>query len=327
MIANMNDVFALGDIIIDFTPFPPSANGNPVYECNPGGTVANLAASAAMLGLKTVFAGKVGDDELGRHIVNVIASKGVDVSGVVFDKERFSTQTFVMLKDGERSFFFSRRYNADIFFTKEELNMEQLESSKILHVSGMNFSDDPIKTTSMYALEKAREKGIITALDLNYRPALWHSEADFCATMPLVIRQINVFKGSDEETLLLTGEKNLDNAAEKIHSWGPEIVFITGGPKGAYYYYRGESGSLNTYDTERVDTTGAGDSFMGALLYRIIQRNGIADFTHAELADIVDFANAAGAASITGRGAASSMPTLAEVESCRANTKRLIMQW
>jgi sugar/nucleoside kinase (ribokinase family) len=323
----MFDVFALGDMIVDFTPLPSSKNGNPVYECNPGGTVANMAAVTAVLGLKTILAGKVGDEDLGRFIEKVLASKGVDTSGVVFDKLHFSTQTFVTLKNGERSFIFSRKYAADIFYFKDDIDLDKLRASKIFHISGMNFTDDPCKTATFYALDQVRRTGIIRTLDVNYRPALWKSEKDFCETMPEVIKQIDIYKGSDEETLILTGEKTLDKAAEKIRSWGPELIFISGGYRGAYFYYEGISGILNTYNTKRVDTTGAGDCFMGAILYRVIRRNGIKDFSREELEDIVDFANAAGAVSITGRGGIASVPTLDNVEVCRKSIKKLIVPW
>jgi fructokinase len=319
----MVDVFTFGDILVDFTPLPGSANRNPAYECNPGGTIANVAASLSMLGLKTILAGRVGDEALGRYVVDIIAGKGVDVSGIVFDRQRFTTLTFITLKDGERDFLISRRYNADIFFSKDDLKLDLLASSKILHISGANFTNDPLREASFFALNKAKENEIIGTLDLNYRPTLWDSEEDFFHTMPEVIKLIDVYKGSDEETLLLTGESEMEKAAEKIHLWGPELVFITAGPRGAYFHYKEESGFYNTYNTERIDTTGAGDCFMGALLYRIIQRGGVEDFTRNELEDITDFANAAGAVSITGRGGVTSVPTITEIEACRKNIQKL----
>ncbi|MDR2020267.1 MAG: carbohydrate kinase [Treponema sp.] len=323
----MYDIFALGDIIVDLTPCPASESGNPVYECNPGGTVANMAVSTARMGLKTLLAGCVGDEDLGRHVEKVIAGKGVDTSGVVFDADHFSTLAVITLKNGERSFSFSRKYAADINLKIEDVDMQKLLSSKIFHVSGMCFSDDPCKNTAFYAMEKAREAKIITTLDVNYRPLLWRSEDDFRQTLADVIRKIDIYKSSEEEILLITGENTLDRAAEKISSWGPRLVLVSCGPKGAYFYYRGQTGTGNTFDTVRVDTTGAGDCFMGAVLYKIINRNGTADFQYDELLEILEFANAAGAVSISRRGGVASMPGLDEIAGCMKNTKKLVIPW
>jgi len=323
----MYDVFALGDIIADFTPLPASESGNPVYECNPGGTVANMAVSAARFGLKTILAGRVGDEDLGHFLEKVIASKGVDTSGVIFDENHFTTLTFVTLINGERNFIFSRRYAADTNYQIEDINIDKLLSSKILHVSGMCFSDDPCRSATFYAMDKVKGKGIIRTLDVNYRPALWKSEELFVKTLGEVIMGIDIFKGSEEEIRLITGESALDKAAEKIISRGPELVLVSCGPKGAYFYYRGKTGILNTYDTVRVDTTGAGDCFMGAVLYKIIRRKNIENFSHDELLDIIDFANAAGAVSISKRGGVASMPAIEDVEDCMKTGKKLVIPW
>jgi sugar/nucleoside kinase (ribokinase family) len=323
----MYDIFALGDIIVDFTPCPASESGNPVYECNPGGTVANMAVSTARLGLKTLLSGCVGDEDLGRYVEKVIAGKGVDTSGVVFDPGRFSTLAFVTLKNGERSFSFSRKYAADINLKPEDLDIQKLSSSKILHVSGMCFSDDPCKSAALYAVKKTRGTPILNTLDVNYRPPLWRSEEEFRGTLAEVIRQIDIYKSSEEEILLITGETALDRAAEKISSWGPPLVLVSCGPKGAYFYYQGQTGIVNTFDTVRVDTTGAGDCFMGAVLYKIIKRNGIADLSRRELLEILEFANAAGAVSISRRGGVASMPGLAEITECMERVKKLAVPW
>jgi fructokinase len=323
----MYDVFAIGDILADFTLLSTSDNGNPVYECNPGGTAANLAVSTARFGLKTVLAGRVGNEDIGRHIEKAIALKGVDTSGVIFDESHFSTQTFITLKNGERSFIFSRRYAADINYQTRDIDFDKLLASKILYVSGICFSGDPCKSAACYAIERIKDKGIIRTMDVNYRPALWEGEKDFVSTMQELIAEIDVFKASEEEIFLITGETILEKAAEKINSWGPGLVLVTGGPKGAYFYYRGKSALLNTYATEVVDTTGAGDCFMGAVLYRIIRRGGIKDFSHDELLDIVNFANAAGAVSIRKRGGVTSMPSIDDVINCMETVRKLDVLW
>jgi len=320
----MYDLCAIGDILVDFTPMDPSPAGNFVYECNAGGTVANLCAAAGKLGLKTLFIGKIGNDDLGKAIRKKVEDSNVDMSGCSVDDDAFTTLTFVTLNNGERSFSFSRKNAADINLRPEEVPEDKALNSKILHFSGMCLTDEPVKGTTLNLVKKAREKGILITLDVNYRESLWKSSEEAVEVLRDSITLVDIYKSSEEEATLLTGETDLVKAAEKLSALGPKLVIISCGPKGAFYYHDGVTGQLNTYDTKPVDTTGAGDCFMASVLYQITKRGGIKDLTQKEIEEILDFANAAGAQSITKRGGVSSMPTVAEVENCMKTVSKLV---
>lgn len=320
----MYDLCAIGDILIDLTPMDPSPSGNLVFECNAGGTIANLAAAAGKLGLRTLMVGKVGYDELGKNIRGKVESCNVDMSGCKADPEAFTTLSLVTLNNGERSFTFSRKYAADIRLTLEDVPMEKVLASKVLHFSGMCLTDQPIRDTTFHVINEARQKGMLITLDVNYRESLWASQEEAIEIIRKSLSYVDIYKSSEEEIALLTGEEDLEKAAKKIISYGPKMVIVSCGPKGSFYYYNGWTGCQNTYDTKPVDTTGAGDCFMAAVLYRIIKRGNIDGMTQNEIEDILDFANAAGAQSITNRGGVSSVPAISEIENCMKTVPRLV---
>lgn len=320
----MYDLCAIGDILVDFTPMDPSPAGNFVYECNAGGTIANLCAAAGKLGLKTLLVGKVGNDDLGRDIRKKVEECNVDVSACKFDDNAFTTLSFVTLNNGERSFSFSRNNSADINLKLEDVPVEKVLNSKILHFSGMSLTDEPVRGTTLTLVKKAREKGILITLDVNYREKLWKSKEEAIEVFREAIPLVDIYKSCEEEAVLLTGEPTLEKAAEKLSTLGPKLIIISCGAKGAFYYYKGKTGHLNTYDTETVDTTGAGDCFMASLVYQVVKRGGIKDLTQEEIEEMIDFANAAGAQSITKRGGVSSAPTIEEIENCRKTVSKLV---
>lgn len=323
----MYDVSALGDILVDFTPMAPSPAGNNVYETNAGGTVANMCAAAGKMGLRTLFVGKVGNDDLGRTIRSIVEKSNVDMSGCSLDKDSFTTLAFVTLVNGERSFSFSRKNTADINLKLEDVPMDKLLDTKVLHFSGMCLTDEPIRSTTFTVLEKARQKGLLTTLDVNYREQLWRSEEEMLKYVSMAIPYTVIYKSSEEEITMLTGESNLEKAAKKVIDMGAKIVFVSCGLKGAFYYFNDKSAYINTFDTKPVDTTGAGDCFMAAVLNKLIRRGGIESITDNELVDIVNFANAAGAQSITKRGGVASMPTVEEIEKCMATVPKLVVPY
>lgn len=322
------DVVALGDYLIDYTPLPDSEGGNPVLEMNVGGTSANLAAGCAGFGLSTLAVGKVGDDILGRRIRALLAGLSVDTAGLVADTAgHATTQAMVTLTGGERSFSFFRRYNADIQLALDEIDLDAVLSARAIAYTGMSFNDEPIKSTNFAILEKARAKGILNAIDVNYREPLWDSEAKFRQTMPDVVRYLDFYKSSEEEAMMIAGQGTVEEAAAALLAMGPRLVAISCGPKGAYYRCADGAGHLNTYDTRKVDTTGAGDCFFAAMLYQVLRRGGLEELDCGELQSMVDFANAAGAVSISRRGGAASMPSLEEVHLCMKNEPKLEIAW
>lgn len=311
----MYDFCAIGDALIDFIPGCGYTPENPIYQCEAGGTVANVLAAAGKLGMRVMFVGKIGDDCLGQILKDKMAGCGVALDGCVLDSDHFTTQSFVSLgENGERSFSFSRKYGADIWLQEEDLPMEKILKSSMIGFSGMCMTDEPVRTATWKAIKEAYRNQIPIVLDVNYRDRLWKSEDEMIQEMRKTLPFVTLYKSSEEEALLLTGKEKLREAAEAVTKFGCKAVFITLGEKGSYYYMDGKDGIVKSFPVRAVDTTGAGDSFFAGLLYQIRKRNGIEHILVEDLPEMMKFANAAGALATTKKGGVTGTPLLQEVE-------------
>lgn len=319
----MYDIVALGEALIDFTPSGVNDMGMQLFARNPGGAPANVLAMNAKLGGKTAFIGKVGKDDFGRFLKDTMRNAGIDVSGVLESGEVNTTLAFVHLKEnGDRSFSFYRKPGADVLLRAEEVDARLVTHCRVFHFGSVSLTDEPCRSATLTAAAMAKEAGALISYDPNYRPLLWDSEAHAKAEMRKGLRLADIIKVSEEEMVLLTSERDLTAGAAALAGSHAALVLVTLGPKGAFYYTEGCSGLLPAYDVKTVDTTGAGDAFLGALLYCIGGKNlaEIKAMTSSEWARCIAFCNAAGSLTTAKKGAIPAMPTLAEIEACVKGT-------
>jgi fructokinase len=320
------DVTALGELLIDFTPSGLNDQGMSLFARNPGGAPANVLAMNNKLGGKTAFIGKVGDDEFGRFLERTLRESGIDTAGLVMDGALNTTLAFVHLTEaGDRSFSFYRREGADIMLTAGEINRELIAAAGIFHFGAVSLTGEPCRGAVYAAAEYAKTQGKIISYDPNYRPLLWHSEAEAKIEMAKPLVLTDILKVSGEEMTLLTGETGLEKGAALLAEKGPAIVLVSLGAKGAFCFCGDGSAILSAYDVKTIDTTGAGDAFLGAVHYRLRSKTKeqVRGISRGELADIVDFANAAGSLTTTKKGAIPAMPDLAEIALCRKGIRKL----
>jgi fructokinase len=320
------DVTALGELLIDFGPAGFSQGGSALFERNPGGAPANVLAMNAKLGARTAFIGKVGDDEFGRFLEKTLKDAGIDTAGLVKDPAYLTTLAFVQLSGtGDRSFSFYRREGADLMLSPEELNRELIGASRVFHFGAVSLSGQPCRDAVHQAVGCARSGGRIVSYDPNYRPLLWPDTARAKTEIALLLDQADILKVSGEEMELLTGERDPEKGSAALAEKGPAIVLVSLGAKGAYFRCAAGTGARPAYDVNTIDTTGAGDSFLGAVHYRLRGKNrgDLQNISRDELEDIVDFANAAGSLTTTRRGAIPALPGMAEIEKCRREAKPL----
>jgi fructokinase len=254
-------------------------------------------------------------------------SAGIDTEGLVKDSECLTTLAFVHLSEtGDRSFSFYRKEGADLMLTWGEINRRLIDDSKIFHFGSVSLSGQPCRDAVHEAVRYAVSKGKIISYDPNYRPLLWHNETEAKTEIGKLLNSTDILKVSEEEMTLLTGETDLEKGAACLAKKGPIIVLVSLGAKGAYFRSAAWRGSLPAYDVITVDTTGAGDSFVGAVLYRLRDKSRaeLKAIFRDELADIIDFANAAGSLTTTKKGAIPALPSAAEIEACRRKTKLLM---
>ncbi len=309
------DVTALGEILIDMTYAGKSEQGQTLFEQNPGGAPANVLSAISRLGGRCAFVGKVGCDMHGKFLVDVLNKEGIYTGGVIEDEKYFTTLAFVNLDEkGERSFSFARKPGADTQLTKDEVRFDIIEQSEIFHVGSLSLTDEPSRSATIAALEFAKEKGIMISYDPNYRAMLWESEEKAIEGMKSILPYVDIIKVSDEETRLLTGFTDEVKASEKLLETGINVVIVTMGEKGALV--RNKDGYIYS-DAEKVnavDTTGAGDAFMGGFLFKIIE-SGKTDFALDEIKDFAVFANRVAGYCVQHRGAICAMPNAEQMQS------------
>ena len=177
-----------------------------------------------------------------------------------------------------------------------------------------SLTDEPARSATMYAVEEAKRAGAMISYDPNYRPLLWDSEEEAKKYMRSMIPYADIMKISDEETALLTDFADPHEAAEALLAQGVGCVVVTLGKDGALLKTKNIEVQEKGRECKVVDTTGAGDSFWGGLLYELAQNDERPETLTEENARIyVRFANAVAGICVERRGAIPAMPTLEEV--------------
>lgn len=310
----MTDVTALGEVLIDFTPCGVSEGGRNIFEQNPGGAPANVLAALSKMGKKTAFIGKVGDDMHGSFLRKTLEDLSIDTTGMITDPDYFTTLAFVGLENGERSFSFARKPGADTQLRADEINEDLVKGTKIFHFGSLSLTDEPARSATIHAVEMAKKAGALISYDPNYRAPLWPDEKTARETMRSVVHYVDIMKISDEECDLLTDETDPEHAADKLLARGVRCAFVTLGGEGALMKTKSFCVKEPAMSGKPVDTTGAGDSFWGGILWQFVDR-GISpeEIDEAAAHEMLHFANTVAGLCVQKRGAIPAMPTLEEV--------------
>ncbi len=172
----MYDIVAAGELLIDFAPGGTTKEGTALFERNPGGAPANVLAMASRLGKKTAMIGKVGDDQFGRFLTDVLKNIHVDTKGLVYTKEANTTLAFVSLdKNGDRSFSFYRNPGADMLLAAADVDVEMVKNCRIFHFGTVSMTSNPSREATLFAVDTAKKNGAIISFDPNLRPLLWRN--------------------------------------------------------------------------------------------------------------------------------------------------------
>ncbi|MGG3468493.1 carbohydrate kinase [Neobacillus pocheonensis] len=316
----MYDITALGELLIDFTPLGFQESGKILFEQNPGGAPANVLAALSKLQKKTTFIGKVGKDQFGLFLKNVLNQINVDTSGLVFSENTNTTLAFVHLDGkGDRTFSFYRNPGADTTLTLEDVDFDLIKNSKIFHFGSLSMTHNPAAESTLAAVAFAKENGALISFDPNLRESLWDSLDRAKEMMYKGLESADVVKISEEELTFLTGVSDLEEGTRILgNTYHVPLIFITLGENGSFFRLGEKIGYVPGFVVDVQDTTGAGDGFLGGVLYKILQKECLIDsLTYEDLVEIASFANAVGALATTKKGAIGSMPTLDEIYTLR----------
>ncbi|TYH49657.1 hypothetical protein ES332_D10G152200v1 [Gossypium tomentosum] len=316
VVSDKSSIVSFGEMLIDFVPTVSGVSlaEAPGFLKAPGGAPANVAIAVSRLGSKASFIGKLGDDEFGHMLADILKQNGVSGDGMLFDQGARTALAFVTLRaDGEREFMFYRNPSADMLLTPEELNLDLIRSAKVFHYGSISLIVEPCRSAHLKAMEVAKESGALLSYDPNLRLPLWPSADEARKQILSIWDKADIIKVSDVELEFLTGSNKIDDeTAMKL--WRPNLtlLLITLGEKGSMYYTKYFHGSVDAFHVNTVDTTGAGDSFVGALLCKIVEDPTILE-NESKLREVLKFANACGAITTTKKGAIPALPTEAEV--------------
>ncbi|MDE7243446.1 MAG: carbohydrate kinase [Oscillospiraceae bacterium] len=311
----MTDITAIGEILIDLTQFGKNEANVPLFAAFPGGAPANVAVSAARLGAKTAFIGKIGEDGFGAYLKSVLDENGVDSSRICTGGAPTTMAIVSVDGTGERSFQFVR--GADCTLMPEEVDELLVTGSKILHFGSVSLTCGIARSATVHAARTAHKQGVLVSYDPNYRPALWNTEKDAVEWMTLPLPLVDVIKLSEEELPMLSGSGDLEEGSRRLtEKYGISLVLVTLGGKGAFCRWRDECFTVPGVSVKVADTNGAGDTFFGAVLSQLCRRGAkpLEGLERPELEKILRYANRAAAVTCSRSGAIPAMPTSSELE-------------
>jgi len=308
----MRNVYCIGELLIDFVA---EKQGSDLSKSNEftkkaGGAPANVACAIAMLGGKSKFIGCVGNDPFGDFLLNVLEEKKVDIS-LTQRSKTFTTLAFVSLaEDGERDFVFSRGADKKLEY---DSSLKNDFKDNIVHLGAATalLGGDLEKAYGRYFFDALTQDAFIS-FDPNFRADLWRKEEEsFIKKCMPFVEKAHLCKFSLEEAQLISGKKDLHEASDFLHELGVKIITITLGEQGTFVSASGIKETIPSITVKPIDTTGAGDAFIGCLLQQIANLQNpfeILENTNL-LIKMVENANKAGAITTTNYGAIPSLPT------------------
>ncbi|WP_199481640.1 aminoimidazole riboside kinase [Vibrio owensii] len=297
----MSKIWVTGDAVVDLIPDTEST-----YLKCPGGAPANVAVAISRLGGNSAFFGRVGQDPLGRFMKATLAEEQVNTDYMLLDEAQRTSTVIVDLDDsGERSFTFMVKPSADQFLIPADI--PAFVQGEWLHVCSIALANEPSRSSTLKAMQDIKVAGGFVSFDPNLREEVWANPEELKPVVRQAIELADVVKFSDDELLFLTDTDSLEAGLEAIKAFNNTLVLITQGAKGALVVFEGEQELIAGQAVKPIDTTGAGDAFVGGLLARLAQQNEWAN--KEAIHSAVNWANGCGALATTQKGAMTALPT------------------
>jgi len=312
-------IICFGDALIDMLQNPGDADP-PQFTQFPGGAPANVAAAVAKLGGHSHFAGTVGADSFGRYLQKTLQNVGVGIDMMPSTDKGLTPLALVNLTpDGERSFSFYHLQTAPQFFTAQDFKAALFQPTPLFHFVSNILTTPNLLATTQAGVELARQSDGLSSFDVNLRPGFWADPSLMRPHTEAMLSLSDILKVSEEELDYLA---NGNNPRDCIETWlanGTGLICVTRGPNGLDYYTPEQRGSLPAFEVRSVDTTAAGDAFIGGVLYGLSRQvQGRAAFQDwlrddGRIRAVLRTGAACGAIAVTRFGAIPSLPTQADI--------------
>lgn len=316
----MKKLISIGEALIDFIPGQTNCKIKDVCDFKPivGGAPANVAGAFAKLGGRASLITQLGNDPFGDKILADFKKYSIGCEYVRRTDEANTSLAFVSLQDdGNREFSFYRKPGADMLLSPDDIKEEWFEDTFALHFCSVSLGNFPMKEAHKKAIEYAEKNKAIISFDPNLRLPLWDSKEELKEAVLEFIPKANVIKISDEELEFITGYTDINEALDKLFVGNVKLVIYTKGNAGAEAYTRTNKAAREGEKVRVVDTTGAGDSFIGAFLYCLykgqVDSLNISDLSESDLGRYLGFSNRYSGLSVTKKGAIASYPTMEDL--------------
>src|SRR6266705_5061200 len=330
------DMICLGRFAVDFYAQQIGARLEDVtsFAKYLGGSSANTAFGCARLGLKAALISRIGDDGLGRFLVETIAREGCDVSHVSTDPSRLTGAVVLAIKDEDTfPLIFMRENCADMAIAEADVDEAFIASSRALLITGTHFSTEYINRISNLALDRARKNAVRTVLDIDYRPVLWgltkrgdgetrYVRSDnVTAHIQRMLPRFDLIIGTIEEFNIAGGRAEIMTSLAAARAVTRATLVVKRGPLGCAVIDGAIPRSLDEafngrgVEVEVLNVLGAGDAFSAGFL---------SGWVRGEDYDACSrYANACGALVVSRHGCAPAMPTRIELDYYLANAQAI----
>lgn len=319
----MRSVVCFGEALIDFLAEPSTDQQTPQHFVrHAGGAPANVAVAVARLGTSSAFVGMLGRDMFGDFLLERLDAAGVSTAHVVRTDAANTALAFVSLDaHGERHFSFYRPPSADLLFRPQHFNDACFDSAAIFHACSNSLTEADIADTTLEGMHRAHVAGALVSFDMNLRVDLWHKDLDPHARIWRALREAELVKLSASELAFLAKPLGGETAVlTKLWRGRTQWLWVTDGAAMIRHFTRAGHGTLPAFQVQTVNTTAAGDAFVGGMLSWLVRESVSADALAGFLADAssvrnaLRFAAACGALAVTRHGAFEAMPSCTQVE-------------
>lgn len=273
----MVEVITIGETMVCFTP---DANA-PLryvqdYKARIAGAESNLAIGIEKLGHTAAWISKLGKDEFGQYVCNMVRAEGVNTKGVIFDESHATGLMFKETSLGETKVYYYRENSAASTMTPKDIDVSYFEKGKILHLTGITpVLSESCMETVLFAMELAKKNNMKISFDPNIRKKLWKSRDYTKPILDLCLKSQIVLLGLDEAKVLLHTEDKDEIINYFFEKGKAEYIAIKDGVKGAFVADKKNKVFIPPYPCKCIDPIGAGDAFNAAFLVGILEGKDI----------------------------------------------------